>query len=66
MKYSFDEYLYKAGLPLSNYSEKDPEADIPGCIQRLEAGEPYSDSSIQGIINELTTFHSSLLHRPLG
>jgi hypothetical protein len=59
MKYSFDEYLYKAGEALSNYNEEDPEADIPGWILRLEAGEPYTDSSIKGIIEELTTFHSS-------
>jgi X-Pro dipeptidyl-peptidase (S15 family) len=59
MKYSWDEYLYKAGLALSNYNEEDPEADVPGWILRLEAGEPYTDSSIQGIITELTTFHSS-------
>jgi hypothetical protein len=59
MKYSWDEYLYKAGEALSNYNENDPEADIPGWILRFEAGEPYTDSSIQGIINELTTFHSS-------
>lgn len=64
MKYSFDEYLYKTGELLSNYNGADPEADIPGWIQRLEAGEPYTDSSINGIIKLLTTFHSSFYIDP--
>jgi predicted acyl esterase len=59
MKYSWDEYLFKAGKLLSNYNKTDPEANIEGWIQRLEAGDPYSDSSIAGIIKELSTFHSS-------
>lgn len=64
MKYSFDEYLYKAGLLLSNYNEENPEFDIPGWIERLEGGEPYTDSSINGIIQLLTTFHSSFYIDP--
>jgi X-Pro dipeptidyl-peptidase (S15 family) len=59
MKYSFDGYLYKVGEALSNYNRNDPEANIPGWIERLVGGEPYTDSSIKGIIKELTTFHSS-------
>lgn len=59
MKYSFDKALYIGGEKLSNYSETDPEADLPAWFLRLEAGEPYTDSSIKGIIEALTTFHSS-------
>jgi predicted acyl esterase len=58
-KASWNEYLYGAGLVLSNYNETNPEADIPGWIQRLKAGDPYTDSSINGIIKLLTTFHSA-------
>jgi X-Pro dipeptidyl-peptidase (S15 family) len=58
-KASFSEYLYQAGLLLSNYNEKDPEANIPGWILRLKGGEPYTDSTVNGIIQELSTFHSS-------
>ncbi len=59
MKLTWTEGLYQAGLALSNYNEKDPEANIPGWRLRLLAGDPYTDSSAVGIINELTTFHSS-------
>jgi fermentation-respiration switch protein FrsA (DUF1100 family) len=59
MKYSFDGYLYKVGEALSNYNRNDEEANIPGWIERLVGGEPYTDSGVQGIIEELTTFHSS-------
>jgi predicted acyl esterase len=59
MKYSWDKYLFEAGKLLSNYSKTDPEANIEGWIQRLEAGDPYSDSTIAGIIKELSTFHSA-------
>jgi hypothetical protein len=59
MKYSWDEGLYKVGKEFSNLSTTDPQADIPGWIQRLEAGEPYTDSTINGIIEQLSTFHSS-------
>jgi fermentation-respiration switch protein FrsA (DUF1100 family) len=59
MKYSFDGYLYKVGEALSIYNRNDPEANIPGWIERLVGGEPYTDSGVKGIIQELTTFHSS-------
>jgi predicted acyl esterase len=59
MKYSWVEGLNTAGEALSNYSTTDPEANLPAWFQRLKAGEPYTDSSITGIIEALTTFHSS-------
>jgi predicted acyl esterase len=59
MKLTWTEGLYQAGLALSNYNEADPEADIPGWRLRILAGDPYSDASAVGIVNELTTFHSS-------
>jgi hypothetical protein len=59
MKFSWDFGLYVAGKELSNYNESDPEADIPGWIERLYGGDPYTDSKIAGIINQLTTYHSS-------
>jgi predicted acyl esterase len=59
MKLSFDKYLYGAGLILSNFNEADEQADIPGWIERLEGGDPYTDSTINGIIDQLSTFHSS-------
>ena len=59
MKYSYTEALYQGGLLLSNYSTSNPEANIPGWRERLLGGEPYTDSSINGIIKLLTAFHSS-------
>jgi predicted acyl esterase len=59
MKYSYDEGLYVTGQEISNYSETDPEADLPAWFQRLEAGDPYTDSGINAIINMLTTYHSA-------
>lgn len=59
MKYSWDEGLYQVGKEFSNLSTTDPQANIPGWIQRLEAGEPYTDSTIKGIIEQLSTFHSA-------
>jgi predicted acyl esterase len=59
-KASWNEYLYGAGLLLSNYNTtEESKANIPAWIQRLKAGDPYTDSSINGIISLLTTFHSS-------
>jgi predicted acyl esterase len=58
-KASFSEYLYQAGKLLSNYNEANPEANIPGWIQRLKGGEPYTDATVNGIIKLLSTFHSS-------
>jgi fermentation-respiration switch protein FrsA (DUF1100 family) len=51
--------LYVAGVAISNYNPKDPQANIPGWIQRFEAGDPYSDASIEAIVKQLSTFHSS-------
>jgi fermentation-respiration switch protein FrsA (DUF1100 family) len=59
MKLSWSEYLYGAGLLLSNYNEENAEADIPAWILRLKAGDPYTDPGINGIIKLLSTFHSS-------
>jgi fermentation-respiration switch protein FrsA (DUF1100 family) len=58
-KASWSKGLYLLGEALSNYEPKDPEANIPGWILRLEAGDPYSDASINGIVNQLSTLHSS-------
>jgi len=59
MKFSWDFGLYLQGEALSTYSESDPEADIPGWIERLYGGDPYTDSEIASIIEQLTTYHSS-------
>jgi predicted acyl esterase len=59
MKFSWDFGLYLEGKELSNYSETDPEADIPAWIERLYGGDPYTDSKITGIIDQLTKYHSS-------
>jgi predicted acyl esterase len=59
MKFSWDLGLYQAGKALSNYSEEDLEADIPAWIERLVGGDPYTDPKINGIIEQLTTYHSS-------
>jgi X-Pro dipeptidyl-peptidase (S15 family) len=58
-KASWSKALNFAGEQLSTYEPKDPEADIPGWLLRLEAGDPYSDASINAIIEQLSTFHSS-------
>jgi hypothetical protein len=58
-KYSWNEGLNKVGTEVSNYEPEDPQANIPGWLLRFKAGEPYSDSSINGIVELLTTFHSS-------
>jgi hypothetical protein len=58
-KASWNEALNFAGTQLSNYNEEDPEADIPGWLERLKGGEPYTDAGINGIIKQLSTFHSS-------
>jgi Acetyl xylan esterase (AXE1) len=58
-KASWSTYLDKVGELLSNYEPEDEEADIPGWLLRLEAGEPYSDEGVQGIVKQLSTFHSS-------
>jgi hypothetical protein len=58
-KWSWNEGLNTVGEALSNYEPNDPQADIPGWLLRLKAGEPYSDASIKAIIEQLSTFHSS-------
>jgi hypothetical protein len=58
-KLSWNEALNLAGEALSNYNEEDKEADIPGWLLRLKGGEPYTDATINGIITQLSTFHSS-------
>ncbi len=47
------------GAEFSNYNPNDPEANIPGWLLRFKAGDPYSDASINGIVEQLSTFHSS-------
>lgn len=58
MKFSWDFGLYLQGEALTTYSE-DEEADIPGWIERLYGGDPYTDSKINKIIDRLTMYHSS-------
>jgi fermentation-respiration switch protein FrsA (DUF1100 family) len=58
-KASWSEGLYQNGLAVSNYSLTNPEASIPAWILRFKAGDPYTDSSIEGIVKLLSTFHSS-------
>jgi fermentation-respiration switch protein FrsA (DUF1100 family) len=58
-KASWSKALNFAGEQLSNYEPEDEQADIPGWLLRLEAGDPYTDESINGIIEQLSTFHSS-------
>jgi hypothetical protein len=58
-KASWSEGLNFAGEELSNYEPKDPEANIPGWLLRFKAGDPYSDASINGIVELLSSLHSS-------
>jgi predicted acyl esterase len=58
-KASWSQGLNKVGKEFSNYNPSDPQANIPGWLLRLEAGEPYTDASINGIVEQLSTFHSS-------
>jgi fermentation-respiration switch protein FrsA (DUF1100 family) len=58
-KASWSEGLNFAGEQLSTYEPKDPEANIPGWLLRFKAGDPYTDASINGIVELLSTFHSS-------
>jgi hypothetical protein len=59
MKISWVTALNTAGEALSNYSETDPEADIPLWLERLEGGEPYTDALSTSMIEQLSTYHSS-------
>ncbi|HEX3361888.1 MAG TPA: CocE/NonD family hydrolase [Solirubrobacterales bacterium] len=58
-KASWSEGLNFAGEQLSNYNPSDPEANIPGWLLRFKAGDPYTDASVNGIVNLLSTLHSS-------
>ncbi|MBS1844415.1 MAG: acetylxylan esterase, partial [Actinobacteria bacterium] len=58
-KASWSEGLNFAGEQIGNYEPNDPEANIPGWLLRFKAGEPYTDPGITGIIELLSTFHSS-------
>ena len=58
-KASWSEGLNFAGEKLSTYEPNDPEANIPGWLLRFKAGDPYTDSSINGIVNLLSGLHSS-------
>jgi dienelactone hydrolase len=46
----------------------DPEADVAGWVARTSAGEPYTDAEAQGIVEQLTSYHSPYYvdpgHRP--
>jgi hypothetical protein len=58
-KASWSEGLNTVGEAISTYEPKDPEANIPGWLLRFKAGDPYADASINGIVELLSTFHSS-------
>jgi fermentation-respiration switch protein FrsA (DUF1100 family) len=58
-KASWSTYLGKVGELLSKYEPEDEEADIPGWLLRFEAGEPYTDTGINAIVKQLSSFHSS-------
>ncbi len=58
-KASWNEALNTLGVALSHYEPNDPEANIPGWLLRFKAGEPYSDAGVNGIVEQLSTFHSS-------
>jgi predicted acyl esterase len=64
MKYSYTEGLYKTGAEVGRYS---PNAfdSIPAWRERLRGGEPYSDATVNGMIEELSTFHSAFGIDPL-
>lgn len=58
MKYSYTEGLYKTGAEVSRYSPT-TEDSIPLWRERLRGGEPYSDPFVNGMVKELTTYHSA-------
>jgi predicted acyl esterase len=58
-KFTWTKGLNTAGEALSNYNPADEEADIPGWLERLEGGEPYTDPLSTSMITQLSTFHSS-------
>jgi hypothetical protein len=44
---------------LLSYEETDPRVVIPRWLLRFRAGDPYTDASVNGIVEQLSTFHSS-------
>lgn len=58
MKYSYTEGLYQTGAEVGRYSPT-TEDSIPLWRERLRGGEPYTDALANGMIEELTTFHSA-------
>ena len=60
LKQSFVAGLFAAGLATGRYTPAgDPSADLPTWYARINAGEPYDDPVVPGMIEELTTHHSS-------
>lgn len=58
MKYSYTEGLYKTGAEVGRYSPN-TEDSIPLWRERLRGGEPYTDALANGMIEELSTYHSA-------
>ena len=58
-KFTWTKGLNKVGVEFSNYNASDPEANIPGWLERLEGGEPYTDPLATSMITQLSTYHSS-------
>lgn len=61
-KQSWNATLYNAGLGTGYYAPEgsDPGADLIGWNARIAEGEPYDDDrTVQGLIAELTRFHSA-------
>lgn len=52
------------GRPMGFLNPLDPEANVPGWVARAMAGEPYSDAEAQGIVGELTRYHSAYYVKP--
>jgi predicted acyl esterase len=61
MKFSYTEGLYKTGHAIGTYSPNplDTFDNIPIWRERLRGGEPYTDGLVNGMIKELTTYHSA-------
>ncbi len=62
LKLSYVGVLYAIGQQVSNYAApgSDPDADIIGWYQRLQAGDPYDQRpEVLDLIDEITTHHSS-------
>ncbi len=53
-------YLNEAGrTPQQLRTERPSKPTSPVWLLRFKAGDPYSDASINGIVEQLSTFHSS-------